>query len=181
MFTNIFSSFVYDINLNLNNKEIIKIAKEELKNPYNHNQVNSPNNINFKPLIDEITNHVKIVSRKLGFKEETSVICVESWININHAKEITKPHQHPKTEIVAVYYPLADKVSAIEFLNPYQQLQYIIKNKKIKNWNEYNSFTFKIIPTSGKLLIFPGWLLHYVINDGNDNERISIAYNFKVI
>tara|TARA_E500000318_G_scaffold84104_1_gene79822 strand:+ start:298 stop:795 length:498 start_codon:yes stop_codon:yes gene_type:complete len=165
----------------LDNKELVKVAKEELEKPSDHNQVNVPNNLIFKKLIEEITDHVKIVSEKLGYKEETSVTCIESWININHAKEITKPHLHAKAEIAAVYYALADEVSAIEFLNPLQQLQYIIDNKKIKNWNEYNSFTWKIVPTSGKLLIFPGWLLHYVINDKNINERISIAFNYRII
>jgi uncharacterized protein (TIGR02466 family) len=180
MFKNIFSSFVYDVDLNLDNKEIIKAAKKEIKNPSDHNQVDLPNSLSFKPLIDKVTNHVKIVSEKLGYKEETSVICVWSWININHAKEITKPHLHPKTEIAAVYYPLADEVSSIEFLNPVQQLQYIIENDKINNWNEYNSTTWRIVPTSGKLLIFPGWLLHYVINNESINKRISIAFNFKI-
>lgn len=48
------------------------------------------------------------------------------------------------------------------------------------NWNEYNSVTWTIKPQINKLIIFPAWLLHYVVGN-NISDRISIAFNFKLL
>ena len=89
-----------------------------------------------------------------------------------------KPHLHPNVQLACVYYALADKnVAKIEFLNPAQQIKYIIQPKNIINWNENNSGNWTIEPSTNKLIIFPAWLLHNVVGK-NFSERISIAFNY---
>ena len=53
MFVNMFSNFVYQTTLNVDNKNIIKICKQELLNPSDHNQVDLPDHILLKPLIQK--------------------------------------------------------------------------------------------------------------------------------
>ena len=181
MFTNIFSSFIYERILDVDNISIIKVCKEELKNPSDHNQVNLPKHNTLKPLMHLVYDHVKLVSGQMGYGEKVMPMCVETWINSNAAKEIVKPHLHANAELACVYYALADEnTDKIEFLNPVQQIQYIIKPKKVMNWNEYNSVTWTIKPQINKLIIFPAWLLHYVVGN-NISDRISIAFNFKLL
>jgi uncharacterized protein (TIGR02466 family) len=178
MFKNIFSSFIYNTLLRTDNKKIIEICNKELLNPSDHNQVDLPKNKKLKPLLDEIKLHVGVVAKHMGYGDKIKPLCTQAWINLHNAKEITKPHLHPKADLSCVYYPLADNNSnKIEFLNPCQQVQHIIKTDKIDSWNEYNSMTWTIEPSDNKLIIFPSWLLHYVV-DKNNLKRISIAFNF---
>ena len=178
MFTNIFSSFVYDTTLDLDNKDIIKVCKQELLNPSDHNQVDLPKHNSLEPLIQKVHDHVKLVSRQIGYNEKVKPVCVKSWISRNNAEEIMKPHLHPNVQLACVYYALADKnADKIEFLNPAQQIKYIIQPKNIINWNKYNSVTWTVEPSTNRLIIFPAWLLHYVVGK-NISERISIAFNY---
>ena len=50
----------------------------------------------------------------------------------------------------------------------------------VEQWNNYNSFTWNIIPETGKVVIFPGYLIHYVKQNNLNKKRISIAFNYKV-
>ena len=178
MFVNMFSNFVYQTKLKIDNESIIKICKQELLNPSDHNQVDLPDHILLKPLIQKINSHVKVVSKKMGYQDKIKPVCVRSWINSNNAKEIVEPHLHPNVQLACVYYPLADEnVSVIKFMNPVQQVQYAIESKNIVNWNEYNSTAWTIKPITNGLIIFPAWLLHYVVGK-NVSERLSIAFNY---
>ena len=178
MITNIFSSFVYNTILDVDNKKILEICNKELLNHSDHNQVDLPKHNQLEPLLDQIKTHVKIVAKEIGYNDKVKPVCVDSWININNAREIIRPHLHPKVDLSCVYYPLADNnVSKIEFLNPCQQIQYVIKTDKIDNWNQYNSVTWTIQPSNNKLIIFPSWLLHYV-TDKTQSKRMSIALNY---
>ena len=50
----------------------------------------------------------------------------------------------------------------------------------VEQWNNYNSFTLNIIPKTGKVVIFPGYLIHYVKQGDWNKKRVSIAFNYKV-
>jgi hypothetical protein len=39
---------------------------------------------------------------------------------------------------------------------------------------------FEITPITGKLVLFPGWLKHQVLQNNSTNERISLAFNLEL-
>jgi hypothetical protein len=43
---------------------------------------------------------------------------------------------------------------------------------------EYVGSTFTVLPRTGRLVIFPAWLLHYVHSYLGERPRISISCNF---
>jgi uncharacterized protein (TIGR02466 family) len=48
---------------------------------------------------------------------------------------------------------------------------------------EQNSFTQSVVsvqPKTGSLIIFPSWLMHYVVPNENKDDRISLAFNAEV-
>jgi hypothetical protein len=63
-------------------------------------------------------------------------------------------------------------------MNPNSQHDQIIPASKTRNivgsHNHFNSSRYVIDPEPGKLVIFPGWIQHFV-SSGDNSERISIA------
>ena len=106
------------------------------------------------------------------------------WININGKGAYNIEHDHPEAHFSGVYYVNCPKNSGvIVFENPYN----------FKAFNELDSYneefrqrnlqygTMYIEPVDGLLIIFPAHLRHSVPENNSDEERISIAFNLRVI
>ena len=50
----------------------------------------------------------------------------------------------------------------------------------IDDYNKFTSTDMSVTPSPGKLVIFPSWLVHYVQNNLDNSDRISIAFNVNV-
>jgi hypothetical protein len=57
-------------------------------------------------------------------------------------------------------------------------------NLRLINPLTYDKFVvdlnFEITPITGKLILFPGWLKHQVLQNNSNNERISLAFNLEL-
>jgi hypothetical protein len=57
-------------------------------------------------------------------------------------------------------------------------------NLRLINPLTYDKFVgdsnFEIIPVTGKLVLFPGWLKHQILQNNSLNERISLAFNLEL-
>ena len=82
---------------------------------------------------------------------------VDWWVNIADRNRITRWHDHPRYDLVAVAY-VAVPGGSIEF-------------------QESGGF-FRLEPKSGDLLVFSGTLVHQVCANPGAEPRISIAFNF---
>ena len=107
------------------------------------------------------------------------------WINIKPASSITSPHIHPRKFLTAVYYVSVSTGSGDLFLmNPNPHHDHIIPadatQNVVKSYNEFNSSQHIIKPETGKLVIFPSWIMHYV-QPGDGSERISIALDSSIV
>ena len=129
---------------------------------------------NFKDLFKKINANVKEVEKKLSLLKKLRL--QNLWYNVNGLGSFNRPHDHQGAVVSGVYYVSISKNSgSIVFLNTNLDLYY---GHNIKNYNEYNSSTWKIEPKENLCILFPSYLRHYVEPNLNKEERISISFNY---
>jgi uncharacterized protein (TIGR02466 family) len=103
---------------------------------------------------------------------------VSGWANLNRKGDYNTVHNHPNALWSGVYYvdpgdnsgvgPLS---GAIDFLDPRGGADMVtIRGNPAGMVNRHH-------PEPGLLLIFPGWLQHFVHPFQGEGERITIAFN----
>lgn len=138
-------------------------------------------------LEDELKNHPEMQKMVLRSME----ICLEiyklwqisntvyfdnMWINVNKEHDFNLKHVHPRSYFSVVYYPKTnDRAGDILFYRPDTQEHYIDSPTP----NEYTNKKLQFRPVEGMLLLFPSYLPHIVYPNQTNEERISIAINFK--
>jgi uncharacterized protein (TIGR02466 family) len=184
----VFQSFLATDILDLDNKSIEEFCYYKVKNE--PSRISSPNQSNvteleksneLKPLMNEIQKSVQILLKKYNFKENVEYRISDVWINLNHPNATAMPHKHPNHLFSGVYYVKCDNSSDLEFFNPIAEHQWVVNNNIIETRNTFNSQYISVEPVVGKIVIFPSWLMHYVKQNLNDNDRISIAFNVDAI
>jgi len=104
-----------------------------------------------------------------------------AWANVNRRGAYNVVHTHPNHHWAGVYYVRAgtndvDKPLSglLEFSDPRPGAGLI----PVKDFGFGDRI--RIQPRDGLLVIFPGWLPHFVHPYDGDDERISIAFNIKL-
>jgi uncharacterized protein (TIGR02466 family) len=134
---------------------------------------------NVAKLLDEIEIQSKSIFKEHGLKSNINIAISNSWVNINPKGSSNIAHSHPESVMSGVYYIKANQNSGdiIFYGDPrlefYNQLYFDTKNK---NTHEYVVYK----PIVGRVLIFPPWLLHAVMTNKSEGDRISIAFNFGI-
>jgi uncharacterized protein (TIGR02466 family) len=98
------------------------------------------------------------------------------WANVNAPGLSHNAHNHPNNLLSGVYYVATGKgADVITFLDPRPQvLQVLPRFDKATTDN----LTDINLPTpEGRLLLFPGWLVHGVPANRSNAERVSISFN----
>jgi uncharacterized protein (TIGR02466 family) len=178
----IFSNFVITEDLELDNKKLKSFCYDTHSPHGNYVDVGSPQLKNF---IDIVNDRFSKIHTMLQFSDSTCQRINTCWINIKLEKSISMPHIHPHGFLTAVYYVSASENSGDLFLmNPNPHHAHMIPASStrniVKHHNEFNSGQHVIKPKSGKLVIFPSGLMHYV-RSGDGSERISIALDSSII
>jgi uncharacterized protein (TIGR02466 family) len=100
-----------------------------------------------------------------------------SWININGKRDdYNQQHCHPGTYLACVYYVSVPEGSGdIVFCDPRAgHASNVLHHERITG---VNCVEVIVSPKQGELILFPGWLYHFVKQNDNDEERITIATN----
>ncbi len=103
----------------------------------------------------------------------------EYWANVNKTNEYNMHHNHAPAHLSGVYYVRVPENSGdIRFVD----------DRKVRTVTEPNSInnspisvedhTFK--PEEGMLLLFPGWLEHFVDQNKSETARVSISFNIEL-
>ena len=118
----------------------------------------------------------------LGFNaEEYEPVIHVAWININRKHQFMRHHNHIKSVFSGVYYIKVPKNSGdLEFNSPVADHKYVIDSQWIKEFNFFNSNTWKVPAEEGKLVIFPSWLVHFVQPNLSDEDRISLSFDCSI-
>lgn len=129
-------------------------------------------------LIEAVSGRLVDLNVALGF-EPSNMRLSNYWININNTHDSNIPHCHPRSFFSAVYYVCGGEDKGdIVFINPFPCLDGLMISNTIKTYTVFNSIQWIHKPVTGKLLIFPSWLMHYVKPNNTNEDRISIAMNF---
>ena len=103
----------------------------------------------------------------------------QSWATITRKSESHHHHDHPNTIFSAVYYAQAEG-GLLEFSFKPRIREGYNFTYKIKDWNSFNSVTWRIEVKTGDIVIFPGWISHGTTENDVDVDRIVIGANFFV-
>ena len=103
----------------------------------------------------------------------------QSWLHNTKPGESQHSHTHPNSHLAGVLYISCLPNDHINFENRlygmFNNLQF--PTKKSTPWNA-NIMYKKIDVEEGDLILFPSWMVHSVdVNDTEDKERISLAFN----
>jgi len=126
--------------------------------------------INFRDKI--ISNTLKMLSEYKSSAKEASII--ESWFNVSPNSGFQFDHQHPFTDISGVYYYQTNNTDGdLVFINPNPYASTF-------NLSKVDTQQVRFTPVVGRMVLFPGWLMHRVEVNHTDTERISFTFNIKL-
>ena len=137
---------------------------------FNSNFIEELDLKSLKQVISEhLTHYMGIMDQPINFKHKL----FESWMTLTKQNESAIPHAHQEASIAGVYYFKTNhKDGDITFLPPFAQTDWLSGNVPT---------TFSVEPRVGLLLLFPGWLIHFVKPNETDNDRVSVSFNIKFI
>jgi uncharacterized protein (TIGR02466 family) len=98
------------------------------------------------------------------------------WGNINPKGGMNSSHTHPNNFLSGVYYvALPEGTGQIVFTDPRPQAGVMIP--PTARYNKFVGNKITLDAKEGRLLLFPGWLLHSVPVNRSETERVSISFN----
>jgi uncharacterized protein (TIGR02466 family) len=99
----------------------------------------------------------------------------EGWCDSRLANQDLRMHNHRSSHLSGVYYCQVTPTSGdLEFIDPRANLGLV----SLDSHKHYNAYRHR--PESGQMLIFPGWLLHYVHSNLSGIPRVVFVTNFKL-
>lgn len=128
-----------------------------------------------KKLYEKFQECVGDYSRQIGIK--TSYIS-ESWMNMLTNGGSVGVHRHYDSIISAAFYPYVEPNSAnLVFINPLDGFRMMdISASNYTGNGTYSSNVHVLTPETGKLVLFPSWLQHYV-PPNKSNLRVTLSFN----
>lgn len=114
------------------------------------------------------------------------VVLSNAWCNINRKDGMNIPHTHPGSMYSGVIWLKASE-GAGEFVIQETDDRIMIQAEpwygRIKDPTKVpphwcTEYFFK--PIEGDILVFPGFLSHQVMPNNNEDDRISVSFNFQV-
>ena len=101
------------------------------------------------------------------------------WANINPPGGMNRAHQHPNSLWSGVYYIKAPKNSGhLKIDDPRSVASMTRPRQKEGQLPDRLLRETHYEPIAGRLIMFPGWLMHCVDPNESDDIRISVSFNF---
>ena len=177
--------YIFDIGNNNFNKyletEILKLQSEDKgMQRTNINGWHSTDNIHtkkeFKPLIEDLYKAQKIIYKQENYNLEPYL--GNMWANVNPPGSFNNKHMHPNSLWSGVYYvKTPENCGHIKIEDPKSVGLAMIPNRN-EPLPEYSLREIGYKPISGRLIMFPSYLMHYVDLNKSNDIRISISFNF---
>lgn len=98
------------------------------------------------------------------------------WANVNPPGLSHNAHNHPNNLLSGVYYlRTGTGADVITFLDPRPQVLQVLP--RFTQQTALNASELNVPALEGRLVLFPGWLVHAVPSNRGNAERVSIAFN----
>lgn len=118
-----------------------------------------------------------------GYKRDNLILAIENfWFNINQRGNSNSVHIHDNSFLSGCFYLKArpDQGKITFYKN--HALDYIVGSQGwIDQYTPISASAISFEPMTSKLILFPGYLPHGVGHNPTDEDRISIAFNVKLI
>jgi uncharacterized protein (TIGR02466 family) len=149
---------------------------------HSHNLAGRPEAC-FRTLIQTIVTRVRetveSLAQERGVGLPTMRIGAHAWAMVMRNGDYTIPHDHSEVHWATVYY--ADAGDADEAAHPASGLLALVDprhgGRPMPGLESLLGTTFTVWPRTGRLVVFPGWLLHYVHAYRGQRPRVSISCN----
>jgi uncharacterized protein (TIGR02466 family) len=130
----------------------------------------------FKEVIEFIEYHGQEYWKIMGWTTQEKPYVLQIWANDVPPGGFTPTHNHNPVAVGGVLYLDADPLKGnIHLEDPMQ----MVKGRMPYDWQKKPYlYTEEIKVEAGKLIMFPGWLMHHVRSNKSDSNRIVIGYNF---
>jgi len=130
----------------------------------------------FKEIVDYIETQGREYWNTLGFTTEQEPYLLQLWANEVPPGGFTPSHNHNPVAIGGVLYVDADSSMGDLYLeNPMQ----MVLGRMPWNWKKKPYlYTESIKVESGKIVMFPGYLMHHVRSNGSNSNRIVFGFNY---
>lgn len=106
--------------------------------------------------------------------KNANLYITQSWVNYSKTGQWHHAHEHPNSIISGVFYVQSDNAKDRIYFerNQYEQIQF-----PTEKFNLYNSRTWWLEATQGRLVIFPSSLRHSVNPVESEQTRVSLSFN----
>lgn len=167
-------TFLEDINID----NLIEYCKGKIRPDGQSDSIYCFDEEPLKSLAERVTEEVNKVHKECGFKYAQKLGNI--WFNGGNPKPIIKPHTHPQSFFVAIFYLSNPKNDSgnLTLLNPNIVNDHLIPHTIVDECNAYNRMTTIIPPAEKLLLVHPAWIMHWVSQEVPEEDRMSIAFNF---
>jgi|LakMenEpi03Aug12_release.lakeMendotaPanAssembly.Ray.scaffolds.fasta_scaffold294360_2 uncharacterized protein (TIGR02466 family) len=120
-------------------------------------------------LIDSATAFAREVVTPNRNLESLAYKILSLWVNFNSASDFNEPHTHGDTKITGVYYVRVPQgAGELCLIRPDHNPIFPSEDT-----------TLRLVPQQGRVYLFPGHLIHYVLagDKSQTEQRVSIAFN----
>lgn len=133
----------------------------------------------FKDLVKSLNKHVAEFAKDLQFNLDGKKIKLDSiWINLLPEGGIHTSHLHPHSVISGTTYVAIPKGgSSIKFEDPRLAMMMAAPARKPDAREEMRSFIY-VEPKVGDVLLWESWLRHEVPMNMEEDDRISVSFNY---
>lgn len=131
-------------------------------------------NPDFKFFFDKLSTLISEFLAQLGYTGNWKF--ENAWSNVYPKDAFVPLHDHRGLHWSGVYYVQADKhCGDLVLVDP---KEYALANEPENTLYRGNN-DFRVEPTPGKVLIFPGYLKHETMPNKSNQDRIIISFNIK--
>ena len=182
-FHQIFPTVIGQLNCEMSNEILLDIdslvnADFEVHEYYNFIVSKDKGILNTTPRLKAlILNYVHEYARKvLNLNKKMKV--TQSWVTKQDEKSSLFPHRHQNSIISGSFYLNAkENQSGITFYKDNVFRENYIDWVDINETNQYNYTDVTLSCKTGTLILFPSYLKHSVVENINNQNRLSLAFN----
>jgi len=104
-----------------------------------------------------------------------------SWVNILYNGGSVSTHRHHNSIVSGAFYPYVDSNSSgLVFISPLDGYRMMDASAEFVTNTEYSGNIHTMLAETGKLVLFPSWLQHYV-PPNLSNLRITLSFNTRFL
>ena len=134
----------------------------------------------FKDVVDALDLHVAAFAEDLEFDlEDRRLVLEDIWINILPEGGIHTSHIHPHSVISGTtYVAVPPGAQSIKLEDPRHGLMMAAPNRRRDAREELRAFIYPN-PQAGDVLMWESWLRHEVPMNIDEDDRISVSFNYR--